>query len=154
MSHGSSRPSTTPCHVRLRLSDGTWVDGVLHLLPDPHRPGGVTPVESILETSRDFIVVGQEKGGSLLIARDAIRFVSMSSTGPGVSEIPDTGASMDVVTLHLDSGEEVSGVLRAVAPEGFERMSDVINATGRFIVLGVGDELMLVAKRHVVRVSF
>lgn len=154
MSQGSARPSTTPCPIQLKLTDGSLVDGILYLLADPNRSGGVTPVELFLETSRDFFVVGQQKGGSVLVARDGIRWLQMSSQGPGVSEVPETGASLDFVTLRLDSGEEVSGVLRAVAPEGFERMSDVINATGRFIVLGVGDELVLVAKRHVVQISF
>lgn len=154
MSQALPRPATTPCKVRLGLSDGTVVDGVLFLLSDPSRPTGFTSAESILDGPRQFLVIGQERGGSLLVSRDAIRTAEISASGPGIPELPDAGASLDVVTLHMDGGEEVSGVLRAVAREGFERMSDVINAGGRFITLGSGDQLILVSKKHVVRVSF
>lgn len=154
MTDTTKRPGVTPCPVRLRLSDGSTVDGIVWLLPDPARASGVTSVEMILDGGRDFIAVGLDRGGSLLISRNSVRTVDLAADGPGTTDLPDANASLDVVTLHLDSGEEVSGVLRAISPEGFSRMSDVMNAAGRFITLGSGDRLILVAKNRVVRVSF
>jgi hypothetical protein len=148
-----TRPPTTPCPVRLRMADGSTVEGVMWLLPDRARPSGVTSVESILDGDREFIAVGLDRGGSLLVNRTAIRTVELDANGPGASEVDD-GASLDVVTLRLDSGEEVSGVLRAVARDGHGRMSDVFNAAGRFIALGAGDRVVLAARDRIVKVTF
>jgi hypothetical protein len=148
-----SRPPTTPCPVRLRLIDGSTVEGVLWLLPDSARPSGVTSVETILDGKREFIAVGLDRGSSVLVNRSAIRTVEVAANGPGAADV-DEGASLDVVTLRLDSGEEVSGVLRAVARAGAERMSDVFNASGRFISLGAGDRVVLAARDRIVRVTF
>lgn len=147
------RPPTTPCPVRLRMTDGSTVEGVLYLLPDSARTSGVTSVETLLDGSRTFIAVGAERGGSVLVNRDSIRTVETAAAGPGASEVSDS-ASLDITTLRLDSGEEISGVLRAVARVGAERMSDVFNAAGRFIALGTGDRLVLVAKNRIVKVTF
>lgn len=148
------RPPTTPCPVRLCLADGGALDGVLWLLPSAAHAGGVTSVESVLDGERHFVAVGLPNGGSVLVGRDAIRTVELGPDGPGVEPMTDEGASLDVITLTLDSGEEVSGVLRAVAREGANRMSDVFNAPGRFLPVLVGDRLVLVSKRRIARASF
>jgi hypothetical protein len=148
------RPPTTPCAVRIRLADGGTLDGFLWLLPSAAHAGGVTPAESILDGSRDFVAVGLPRGGSVLVGREAIRTVELDADGEGVEPMRDDGASLDVVTLTLDSGEEISGVLRAVAREGANRMSDVFNDAPRFVPLLMGDRLLLVAKRRIARVSF
>ena len=148
-----TRPPTTPCPVRLRLADGSSVEGILWLLPDTARPSGVTSVESILDGKREFIAVGVDRGGSVLVNRSAIRTVEMAANGPGAADVDDA-ASLDVVTLRLDSGEEISGVLRAVARADAGRMSDVFNAAGRFIALGAGDRLVLAARDRIVKVAF
>ncbi len=148
-----TRPPTTPCPVRLRMADGSSVEGVVWLLPDTARASGVTSVEAILDGKREFIAVGQERGGSILVNRNAIRTVELDANGPGAAEVDDA-ASFDVVTLRLDSGEEISGILRAMARAEAGRMSDVFNNAGRFIALGVGDRLVLAARDRIVRVAF
>lgn len=148
------RPPTTPCPVRIRLADGATLDGFLWLLPSAGHARGVTPAEAVLDGVRDFLAVGLPRGGSVLVARDAIRTVELDVDGAGVEPGNDEAASLDVVTITLDSGEEVSGVLRAVAREGANRMSDVFNDAPRFVPLLVGDRLLLVSKRRIARVSF
>ncbi len=150
----SPRTSTLPCHVRLRLTDGKEIEGTVWLLADPSRESGFTPLEVILQDSKDFLFVGLDRGGNMLVARRQIRYAEIPADSPGAPADLPGGASLDVLTLHLDSGEEITGVLRSVAPQGFERMSDVMNAQGPFISLGTGDKLVLVAKPRVVRVSF
>jgi len=147
------RPRTTPCPVRLRMADGSTVEGNVWLLPDAGRPSGVTSVEALLDGDREFIAVGLPSGGSLLVNRSAIRTAELAAGGPGAADVDD-GASLDVLTLRLDSGEEVSGVLRAVTRAEAGRMSDVFNSAGRFIALGAGDRLVLVARNRIVRVTF
>ncbi len=147
-------PVTTPCNVELRLADGSSLSGTLWLLPDTTSARGVTPVDTLLDGPREFLAVGLTAGGAVLVSRDAIRVVELAAEGPGAPEEPDTGASLDVITVRLDSGEEISGVLRAVSPLGGKRMSDIFNAGGRFVALGVGDRVALVNKSRIVRVSF
>lgn len=149
-----SRPKVTPCPVRFRLADGSSVDGNVWLLPDPDRPSGVMLVEELLAGDRDFIAVSLAGGGgSILVNRAAIRVVETAAGGPGSPEI-DAAASFDVVTLRLDSGEEVSGILRALSRADAGRMSDVFNAAGRFITLSTGNRLLLVARDRITRVTF
>ena len=154
MSSVETYPATTPCPVRMRLSDGSVLEGTIYLLPDPASEKGLTTVDVLLDGPREFFAVGLSGGGSTLVARDAIRVAEVASEGPGSPGDPDPGASVDVVTLHLDSGESVSGVLRAVSPLGGRRMSDVFNASGRFLPVEVGDRVALVNKGRIVRVSF
>jgi hypothetical protein len=148
-----SRLQTTTCPVLLRLVDGSALQGTLWLLPDSASPTGVTSVESLLGGTRDFVAVGTG-GQSCLVQRDSIRIVEIDPRGPGASSLTDAGASLDVVTFHLDSGESVSGILRAVAREGQQRMSDVFNASGNWIPLLAGDRLLLVARKRIVKVTF
>lgn len=153
MADPATHPPTTPCPVRFHLSDGSTVAGVVWLLPDPTSPGGVTSLESVLDGPRDFIAVGLDGRGTVLVSRCGVRTVEIASGTPGAPELP-VGASLDVLTIHMDSGEEVSGVLRALTPEGSPRMSDVFNGSSRFVVLGLGDRLVLVNRERIVRVSF
>ncbi len=148
------RPPTTPCPVRIRFADGASLEGHLWLLPSAAHARGVTSAESVLNGERDFIAIGLEKGGNALVGRDAIRMVELSADGDGAEPITDDAASLDVLTVRLDSGEELSGVLRAVAREGGNRMSDVFNSPGRFLPIQVGDRLVLVSKRRITRVTF
>ncbi|MFI5181086.1 MAG: hypothetical protein ACHQPI_06830 [Thermoanaerobaculia bacterium] len=150
----ASRISTTRCPATLGLTDGSTVRGVLFLHPDPTRPDGVMTVLKLLEGPRDFIAFELDAGQSLLVSRLSVRTIELDATAPGADAESDPSASLDVVTLHLDSGQEISGVLRAVAEEGFQRMSDVFNAAGRFIPILVGSRLVLVARSRIVKVTF
>lgn len=154
MNESAARPATSPCPAIVRLVDGSQLDVVFWLLSDAARSGGYTPLDVLLDGPRSFLAVGMPGGGSGLISRDAILAVELDANSAGVPELPEAGASFDVLTLHLDSGQEVSGVLRSWAPEGATRMSDVINAAGRFIPIGLGSRIVLVSKARVVRVSF
>lgn len=144
---------TVTCHVHLDLTDGREIDAALFLPTDPARPGGSASVEAILDGNRDFIPAGID-GGSGFISRLAIRSVEMAADGPGAPDLPEGGGTVDVVTLVLDSGKEVSGILHTFAPPEAMRMSDVFNRPGRFLTLSVGDRVLLVSKAHIVQVSF
>ena len=149
-SHG---PATTRCPVRLGLIDGRQVDAEIYLLPDAMRPGGVVTVEGTLDGMRDFIPV-YLGDAIVLLSRAAIRTVEMSAEGPGTGDILEIGGGLDVVSLRLDSGETISGVLVTMEPVDTVRMSDVFNRHGRFLTLRDGDKLILVSKAHLVQASF
>lgn len=149
----SQTPVKVACPVQLGLVDGRTVDALIHLLGDVNRPGGVTSIESVLDGPREFIPA-QIHGSDVLLSRSSVRTVSLDATAPGAGELPDLGGSLDVVTLKLDSGETISGILRYMAPAETMRMSDVFNHSGRFLALRVGDKIVLVSKAHLVLASF
>lgn len=148
------RRTTTPCAATVRMDDGSQLDVTFWLLPDPHRERGVTPMRVLLEEDRRFLPIGLAGGGSCLLSRDAIVTVAIEADGPGAEPAPTEGAAVDLVTLQLVSGREVSGVLTTTALEGHGRMSDVFNLAGRFVPVGVGSQLVFVATSRIARVSF
>jgi hypothetical protein len=148
------RPATLPCPAVVRLADGSQLDVVFWLLSDPSRAGGYTPLDVLFDGPRTFLAVRLASGESALVSRDAVLTIELDAASRGVPDLPEAGAAFDVLTLHLDSGLEVSGILRSWAPEGATRMSDVINAAGRFVPLGLGDRIVLVSTARIVRVSF
>ena len=148
------RRTTTPCAATVRLDGGTRLDVTFWPLPDPHRERGVTPLHALLEERRRFLPVGLGEAGSCLLSRDALVTVEIDAAGPGAEEAAAEGTTLDLVTLHLVTGEEHSGILRSVAVEGHARMSDVFNAVGRFVAIGLGTRLLFVATPYIARVSF
>lgn len=154
MDKASARPTVTPCPAEVRLADGSSLSATFWLLPDPGRPSGVESIDRLLEGIRQFLAVGLPGGGSTLLRRDAIRTLEISSDGSGAPDAAADGASLDVLTLHLETGESVSGILQAVAPPGGERMSDIFNGPDRFVRLGLGSRILFVHKASIVRVGF
>ncbi len=147
-------PTPTPCPARVLLRDGAQLDVTFWLLGDPAREGRPAPLDGLLGGRRRFLAVGLPAGGSALLSRDGIVTVSVEADHAGAPAEGDGTASLDVVTLHLDDGSEIAGVLRAVAADGGERMSDVFNAAGPFLPIGVGSRVVLVNRDRVVRVTF
>ena len=154
MADSIPRRTTTPCHATVRLEGGSPLDVFFWLLPGPNREKGVTPMRVLLEENRRFFPVGLPGGGSCLLSGDALVTVSIDAHGPGADPGPAEGTSVDLVTLHLVTGEQVSGVLESTAIEGHERMSDVFNDAGRFVAVGVGTQVVFVATARVARVTF
>ena len=154
MSDSAAYPSTIPCPASVLLRDGARMEVTFWLLADPARPGGVTPLDALLGGQRRFHAVGLPAGGNALVSRDAIVTVSVEADHAGAPAENEAEASLDVVTLHLDDGTDVSGVLRTVARVGAERMSDVFNDAGPFLAIGVGRRVVLVNRDRVVRVTF
>ena len=148
------RRTTTPCAATVRLHGGAHLDVTFWLLPDPQRELGVTPLRLLLEEDRRFFPVGLADASSCLLSRDALVTVEIDADGPGTEPVAAEGTTLDLVTLHLVSGEEVSGILRSTAVEGFGRMSDVFNSFGRFVAIGLGPRLVFVATPCIARVSF
>lgn len=153
-SEANPAPVVHPCRADVLLSDGSAVSAVFWLLPDGARPSGVTSLDRLLEGPREFLAVGLAEGGSGLVGRDAIVTATLRADDLGAPDVADAGASLDVVTLHLVGGAELSGVLQAVSPTGSQRMSDLFNGPERFLAVTLGDRVVLVNKSRVARVGF
>ena len=146
------RRTTTPCAASVRLDDGSRLDVTFWLLGD--RESGVTPLRLLLEEDRRFLPVGLDGSASCLLSREGLVSIEIDADGPGAEPRSTEGASLDLVTLHLLSGEEISGVLSSTATDGHGRMSDVFNSAGRFVAVGTGARLVFVATSRIARVTF
>jgi hypothetical protein len=153
MSPDVSTPASVHCGVRLHLAGGKALRGTLFLLLDESRPGGVMPVETLLDGQRAFIPVGVEGGRNILIARSSIAAVEILEDQSETFLPYPPGGSLDLVSLTLDTGQELTGLLQSLSPLEAARTSDVFNDAERFIVLQVEDRRILVSKAHIVQIS-
>lgn len=153
MTDAPARFATVPVPVVLGLADGTRLDATLRLVAegDPPKP---IPVEALLSGPREFFAVAVPGGGSALVGRGAVATLEMASDGPGAPEMGEWDGRIDIVTFHLDSGGTVSGVLRVRPDDAGQRMSDIFNSPGGWVVAGLGDRVVLVNKTRIARVSF
>ena len=154
MSSGVSTPASVPCSVRLHLTGGNVIRGHLFLLLDETRPEGIVPVERILNGQREFIPLGVEGGRSVLLARSSIVTVEVLEAESEAFLPYPPGGSLDIVTLTLDSGQELTGLLQSLSPVEASRTSDVFNDSERFVILHVEERRILVSKSHIVHISF
>ncbi|MFN7987248.1 MAG: hypothetical protein U0529_07245 [Thermoanaerobaculia bacterium] len=148
-----ARIATVPVPVVLGLADGAQVDATLRLVAegDPPKP---VPVESLLAGPRAFFAVALAGGGSALVARSSVVTVEMAPDAPGAPSPGEADAGIDIVTFHLDNGRTVSGVLHVLPEQADQRMSDIFNSPGGWVVAGLGDRIVLVNKARIARVSF
>jgi hypothetical protein len=153
MPEGPARIATVPVSVVLGLSDGTRLEAVLHLVVEgePPRP---MPLETLLGGPRAFLAVELAGRGSALVGRESVVTVEVPAEAPGAPAMEQGGFGIDLVTFHLESGRTVSGVLRVRAEDEGQRMSDIFNAPGGWVVAGLGDRVVLVNKARISRVSF
>jgi hypothetical protein len=147
-------PASVPCAVRMHLSGGKLLRGKLFLLLDESREGGVIPLDRVFDDCREFIPVGIEGGRSILISRNSIAAVEILEEQAEAFLPYQSGGSLDIVSLTLDTGHELSGLLQSLSPVDAVRTSDVFNDAERFVILQVEDRRILVSKAHIVQISF
>ena len=148
-----ARFATVPVPVVLGLADGARLEATLRLVVEGEPPVP-TPVEALLDGERGFLAVGLEGGGSALVGRRSVATLELAADAPGAPPMGPGEAGIDIVTIHLDTGQSVSGVLRVRPDDAGQRMSDIFNAPGGWVVAGLGDRVVLVNKARIARVSF
>lgn len=153
MTEAPARIATVPVPVVLSLSDGARLEATLRLVLAGEPPAPI-PVETLLDGPRDFLAVSLAGGGSALVGRASLLTVEMAADAPGAPAMGDGGGAIDIVTLHLEAGASVSGVLRVRPDDAGQRTSDIFNAPGGWVVAGLGDRVVLVNKARIARVSF
>jgi hypothetical protein len=148
-----ARIATIPVPIVLGLADGAQVEATLRLVAEGEPPEPI-PVERLLDGPRAFFAVALPGGGSALVGRGSVVTVEMAADAPGAPSPGEADAGIDIVTFHLDSGRTVSGVLHVRPDQADHRMSDIFNAPGGWVVVGLGDRTVLVNKARIARVSF
>ena len=118
----------------------------------PHHEGPETPSEAITGV-RGFVPAINPVDDSLVCLKvDAIMWMRVKAAlerpGPEADTIP-TEHDVEIV---LSGGERCSGLLSYVRPEKRDRLSDFLNEGEGPLKLIQGDEVVLVNRRHVLRV--
>jgi hypothetical protein len=153
MTDAPARIATIPVSVVLGFADGRQLEATLRLVAEGDPPAPM-PVEALLDGPRDFFAVALPGGGSAIVGRRALATLEMAAETPGAPAMGEGDGRIDIVTLHLDSGRAVSGVLRVLPDDAGQRMSDIFNKPGGWVVAGLGDRVVLVNKARIVRASF
>jgi hypothetical protein len=153
MPEAPARIATVPVPVVMGLSDGARLEATLRLVVEGEPPGPM-PMESLLDGPRAFLAVELAGRGSALVGRGSVVTVELAADAPGAPAMEEGSGGFDLVTFHLDSGWTVSGVLRVRPEDAGQRMSDIFNAPGGWVVAGLGDRVVLVNKLRILRVSF
>jgi hypothetical protein len=152
MPEAPARIATVPVPVVMGLSDGARLEATLRLVVEGE-PRGRCPW-SLLDGPRAFLAVELAGRGSALVGRGSVVTVELAADAPGAPAMEEGSGGFDLVTFHLDSGWTVSGVLRVRPEDAGQRMSDIFNAPGGWVVAGLGDRVVLVNKLRILRVSF
>lgn len=153
MADAPARFATVAVPVVLNLADGARLEATVRLVAEGDPPSPMA-LETLLDGARQFFAVSLRGGASALVGRDGVATVEVAADAPGAPVMGEGAGGIDIVTLHLDSGVTVSGVLRVRPEDEGQRMSDIFNAPGGWVAAGLGDRVVLVNKARIVRVSF
>lgn len=153
MPDAPARFATVPVPVVLALADGARIEATLRLVTEGNPPAPMS-MEALLDGGREFLAVSLSGGGSALVGRRSVETLEMAADSPGAPAMGTGESGIDIVTVHLDSGRTVSGVLRVRPDDLGQRMSDIFNSPGGWVVAGLGDRVVLVNKARIARVSF
>ena len=52
----------------------------------------------------------------------------------------------------MTNGDQVTGTLVYLMPEGSRRLQDALNQPNRFLALRAGDQAFLINKKHILRI--
>lgn len=151
------RLPTTPVVVEVALVGRMPEEVVLHLAVSPDQPMHAGALIDLLEQHEPFLPAQPiDDRRFVFLRREAVARVSLArSTAATAGELLDEEELFDVdagVRIELDGGEAVEGRLLFTGAPGRERVSDHLNAPGRFLRVYTPDRLHLVHKHHVARI--
>ena len=150
----SFRIPKDPSKVLLRIPPDEPAERTLFLstLAEGHR--GAETVSDLLLHPAPFLPVLVEGDGMLLVRKEAIRWLKVLD--PLRSEWlyleESEGTEVRRVRLVFPGTETLEGTLRAFAPEGERRASDIFNLQKGFLPLETPEGLYLVNLHHVLTV--
>ena len=127
----------------------------LYLLEQGDRTIGPERPQDLLNGTKRFFPVEQPERGTVLVHRESVLMVSLSSddaleSDPGAREllsearIEGSHAREVHVDLRLEDGTEISGTVAYVRPRGEQRLQDYLNSSDTFFRVWDGDAMHLV----------
>ena len=104
------------------------------------------------EPGVDFVPVETEDGGIEMVNVEGVAYLEQPGPPPEVAELRELGVPTGKVRVVLSSGEVLEGDFVASGPPERNRLSDLLNHSGRFFLLADGRRSVYVHRRAVSRV--
>ena len=94
----------------------------------------------------------------VFLHRDAVVTVAVEADAefggypPSAEALAPEQATNVPVEISLTNGDQVTGTLVYLMPEGSRRLQDALNQPNRFLALRAGDQAFLINKKHILRI--
>jgi hypothetical protein len=139
--------------IRLRTLRGENIDATVFVRPVGHADFRPESVGDRLNDPDTRFLPCKIDGESQLVRLSAISYVVMTEPAPEVESLQAVGAIRSPAELWLKSNDRLSGDLLYEAKRGEERVSDMLNRSGRrFLVLVDGQTTYFVQRDAIDRV--
>ena len=141
--------------VRLDLGASGVVERVLFLSPSAQTHRGRETASDLLGSPEPFLPVLEEGNGLVLLRKDAVRWVLVEEPAEVEWYFYEArlGAPTHRIRCRFAEGEPLVGTLYAIAPEGGQRVSDVVNRETGFLPLETDSGLHLVNLKWVTAIE-
>lgn len=139
--------------VRLRTVPGEDIDATVFVHPVGHADYRAESVGDRLNDLDTRFLPCEIKGESQLVRLSSVSYVVVLEPPPEVESLEAVGATRSPAELWLKSNDRLKGELLYEAKRGEERVSDMLNRTGRrFLVLVDGETTYFVQCEAIDRV--
>lgn len=138
------RAPTEAAEAAVTLSDGSVLEGRLHLHADAAAEGGFESVQHLLDERESFFAVTLDDGRVTLVGKDHVVEVRC---GMAVGEeLP--GSTVHALDVVLTTGESRRGLAVFSAPPAHGRVIDLLNGS-RFLRLTTDDGFVYLNTAHI-----
>jgi hypothetical protein len=151
---GGFRVPKINTRVVVTLHDGASFGVTIFLSERAEMHPGPERLQEWLSGPARFLPAKVEESDRMLwLNRDSIRSVraplSLDQDHSAEATIP----TEQEISLHLENGEVVTGLVAYVLPEYHSRLTDFLNGMHPFVRLVVGEDVLFINKREVLRVT-
>lgn len=144
------RIEKTRLAVAVTLMSGTRVDGELYVQASGHHIGELEDAPEVLNSDEPFFPLALRGGGTILVAKDNVRTVTVARRDVHEDESLGIAARVEIA---LRDGERLSGSLIIEPVAGRTRVLDYLNRhQERFLTLFGRDSALLVNRALLERV--
>lgn len=136
--------------VRIVLLGGTELTGSLFVRRSASRHRREETLgDRLKESGVDFVPLEVGDGRVEMLNVDGVAYLEHPGDLPEVAEMRELEVPAPRVRVVLHSGEALGGELFAFGPPDRDRLSDVLNRSGRFLLLADGERSLYVNRRAV-----
>jgi len=120
---------------------------------------GTERPSDLMNGEQVFFPATDVQGGTVFLRRDAVMVLTVASVDERgddpdvVRPLASDEATQVRLDVLLEDGSMLRGDLRFLMPEGKRRLQDFLNLSDRFLLLEAGDQIHLINKSRIVRLT-